>query len=134
MRNILICWHLPIRTASESNSSEHWTVKNKRHARQKGWINTLFKRAEGIVKLPCTVTLTRIAPRALDEHDNLRVSFKWIADAIASNLIPGKAAGRADDSKEITWQYKQERGNPHEYGIRIELVFEENFTENLSNL
>jgi hypothetical protein len=121
----LVYWELPIRTVSENNSSEHWAVKNKRHARQKRLIKLRFNKDKELIKLPCVVTLTRIAPRTLDAHDNLRSAFKWIVDAVADNLIPGQAAGRADDSTEITWEYKQQRGAPRKYSVRIEFDMNE---------
>lgn len=115
-------WQLPIKTASEGNSSEHWTKKAKRHKVQKFLIKQAYHRDRPAIYLPCTVVFTRIAPRALDCHDNLRMSLKWVADAVAECLIPGKAAGRADDSKEITWEYRQEKGQPREYAVRIEIM------------
>lgn len=117
-------WHLPLKTASEANSSEHWTKKAKRHKLQKMKVKAVLLSERPQITIPCAIRLTRIAPRELDAHDNLRVSMKYIADALAEYLIPGKAAGRADDCKEITWQYKQEKGNPREYGVRIEIIKE----------
>jgi len=58
----------------------------------------------------------------LDEHDNLRTSFKYIVDMIAQLLTGDKRAGRADSSKLISWQYSQERGKPKEYAIKIEII------------
>lgn len=115
-------WQLPIKTASEGNSSEHWTKKAKRHKIQKFLIKQAYHCDRPAIHLPCTVMLTRIAPRALDCHDNLRMGLKWVADAVSECLIPGKAVGRADDSKEITWQYAQEKGQPREYAVRIEIM------------
>ncbi|MEK6883385.1 MAG: hypothetical protein AABY22_27405 [Nanoarchaeota archaeon] len=54
------------------------------------------------------------------------MSFKWISDAIAEYIIPGKTVGRADDCKDIQWQFKQEKGNVREYAIRIEIMMEKN--------
>lgn len=117
-------WQLPIRTASEANSTEHWTKKSKRHAVQKGWVKWAFNKDWPTDSRTNVfhVVLTRIAPRALDNHDNLPLSFKWIADAIADCLIPGKAVGRADDSKCLTWEYRQEKGKTKEYAIKIEIM------------
>lgn len=114
-------WQLNIRTASESNSKEHWTVKAKRHRKQKSMIKKIFLSERPKVKPPCTVLLTRIAPGTLDAHDNLPISFKWIVDAIADYLCPGQLAGRADDNKLIEWKYSQKRGKPREYAIQIEI-------------
>jgi hypothetical protein len=119
----IINWQLPIKTASESNCSEHYHVKTKRHILQKRWVKTAFKKEKPKINLPCKITLTRIAPRSLDSHDNLPMSLKWVADAIAENIIPGKAAGRADDSKELTWEYRQKRGGPRQYAVVIEIEY-----------
>lgn len=103
-------WVLPIKTVSESNCAEHWTAKHKRHKMQRRQIRMAFLTKKMDMTLPCRVKLTRIAPRSLDAHDNLRMSLKWVVDAIADNLLPGKACGRADDSDQISWDYDQERG------------------------
>lgn len=117
-------WHLPIRTASEANSNEHWTKKAKRHRLQKHKIKAILLSERPPITIPCNVVLTRISPRELDEHDNLRSSMKYIVDAISEYLIPGKAVGRADDSKQITWEYKQEKGLVREYAVTIEISCE----------
>lgn len=114
-------WHFNIKTASEANSSEHWTVKAKRHKKQKLAIKKILIIDKPNIRLPCKVSLTRLAPRILDAHDNLAVSMKYIVDAIADYLCPGKAAGRADDSKQITWAYDQKKGQPKEYGVFIQI-------------
>ena len=124
-------WQLPIKTASESNCSEHYHVKGKRHALQKRWVTTAFKKERPTITLPCKITLTRIAPRSLDAHDNLPSSLKWVADAVAENIIPGKATGRADDSKELSWEYSQKKGKPRQYAVMIEIEYEENFMKSL---
>jgi hypothetical protein len=111
-----------LRTVSESNCSDFRFKKSKRHREQKNKVKIHLLQAKPVITLPCHVVLTRISPRKLDDHDNLRVSFKWIVDAVAEYLIPGKAAGRADDSKKITWDYKQERGIAHEHAVSIEIV------------
>ncbi len=72
--------------------------------------------------LPCFVKMVRIAPRELDEEENLRMSFKYIKDYIADFLIPGLARGRADGDKRIKWDYGQEKGKPKQYSIRIEIL------------
>ena len=46
--------------------------------------------------LPCVVTLTRVAPRLLDEHDNLRASLKACVDGISQRLaVKDPAQGAA---------------------------------------
>lgn len=115
--NKILEWHIPIRTVSEANCSEHWTKKNKRHHLQKDWIKLYFKKQKNIPSLPLTIKLTRLAKKTLDADDNLRMSFKWIKDYIADCLIPGLAPGQADDDKRLTWQYEQEIAKS--YGIII---------------
>lgn len=59
-----------------------------------------------------TVTLTRIAPRELDD-DNLRGATKSCRDGIADAL-------HIDDrDKRVTWCYAQRRGRVKEYGVEI---------------
>lgn len=112
-------WLLPIETVSEANLQQHWSKKHKRHKAQKIQIWCKFQKEKPSISLPCIVHLTRISPRFLDD-DNLRVAFKWIRDEIANNIIPGKAAGRADDDPRIEWQYSQEKG---EKSVRITFCF-----------
>ena len=106
---------IPLRTVSESNCAEHWSKKAKRHAMQKLVVKSACKAALHAGLLPCTVKLTRIG-RKLDD-DNLRGALKYVRDAVAELLVPGKAVGRADDDARITWEYSQEKGKP---AIRIE--------------
>lgn len=60
------------------------------------------------------ITLTRIAPRALDT-DNLASGLKAIRDGVADAL------GVDDGSSRIQWRYAQERGKPGEYAVRVEI-------------
>ena len=112
-------YHIPIKVLSESNVSEHWTKKAQRKKKQKKVISLFI--ANSRVTPPCHVRLTRIAPRDLDEHDNLRSAFKSIIDAISDRLIPGLAAGRADGDKRITWEFAQRKGSPKTYALEIQL-------------
>lgn len=61
----------------------------------------------------------------MDKEDNLPMSFKWVKDAIADILIPGKAAGRADDSCLLKWEFDQEKGKPKEKSMRVEIYARE---------
>lgn len=98
---------------------EHWRTKHKRHKFQKETIaDALSKQVKP--ELPCQIVLTRIAPRKLDEEDNLPMSMKWVKDAVADWLVPGLRAGRADDDKRLSWAFKQERGAVREYSLVIE--------------
>lgn len=118
------CWRLNLTIANEANSSEHWAVKARRHRQQKSRIRAAFLEDKPKIEIPCKCVLTRIAPRELDSHDNLRISLKWVVDAIAAELTGNHVPGRADENTGITWEYKQERGKVREYGLRIELIKE----------
>jgi len=116
---------IPLRIISESNKSEHWSKKSARHRKQKHMISLFLKPVISKISLPCHVQLTRIAPRMLDEHDNLRSSLKWVVDSIAGLLLPNLAEGRADDDKRISWSYNQERRGIREYGLKVVIIDQE---------
>ncbi len=99
---------IPLRTKSEMNIREHWSISSKRHAMQKLIVKSSCKAALHGGLLPCIVRMTRCG-RRLDD-DNLRGALKYVRDAIAELLVPGKAVGRADDDPGITWEYWQEKG------------------------
>lgn len=116
---------IPIETVSESNRKEHWTTSHKRHKKQKSIIHWLVGNfLLEFIQQEITIKLIRISSRRLDSDDNLPMAFKWIKDAVAEVLNPGKAPGRADDSKLIKWQYAQEKGEPKEKAIRLEIYKE----------
>ena len=127
-------WQLPIKTANEANSSEHWTKKAKRRKMQRWMIKAALRAEPLIVALPerrnddshfalckIRIVLSRIAPRNLDSHDNLPMAFKGIVDAISEELTGNYVAGRADDADWITWEYRQEKGKVRQYAVRIEI-------------
>lgn len=66
--------------------------------------------------------LVRIAPRMLDEDDNLREAFKTIKDAVSDKLLPGLQPGRADGDDRIMWLYGQKKGIPKYYAVEIGLI------------
>lgn len=113
---------IPLKIISEANTSEHWSKKSARHRKQKYMIDLFIRPEIHRVSLPCHVQLTRIAPRFLDEHDNLRSSLKWVVDAIADLLLPNLASGRADDDKRILWSYSQERRRIREYALKVVII------------
>ncbi len=108
---------LPIRTASEANLREHWARRAKRAREQRGLAALVCRAALALPSLPATITLTRIAPRRLDD-DNLTRSFKAVRDGIADWL-------RVDDgSPLLTWRYSQEVGAPRTYAVRVDVRVE----------
>ncbi len=125
-----IVWEIPLKTVSEANCSEHWTVSSKRHRQQQFFVRMLFHSLKDPVPLPCQITLIRLNSRPMDGQDNLPMSFKWIVDQISECIFPEKRKnyvkdgkvrqlkGRADSDPRITWKYAQEKGK---MGIRIEI-------------
>lgn len=128
-----IVWTLPLKTVSEANKKEHWTISSVRHRSQQYFVKRAFLRAGCVISLPCTIRMVRVSSRLLDTSDNLPMAFKWIKDQIADCILPeairtyrgkdGKLKplkGRTDDHPGLKWEYDQEKSG--EYGIRIEIT------------
>jgi hypothetical protein len=115
----IIEWTLPIITVSEANSRENWRKKHNRHKSQKTEISAYCRAECKNIELPCHVKLTRLSARFLDKDDNLPMAFKYIKDQIASELIPGKAAGRADDDSRLSWSFDQQKSKDNSIMIEI---------------
>ncbi len=108
-----------IRLFSEANISDHWSKKRNRRLFQQNYIAQRWY-TEGIdLKPPVSITLTRLAPRTLDD-DNLVTAFKSIRDRVASLLVPGLRPGRADNNPGIKWHYTQEKNKQYMVKITIE--------------
>ena len=108
-----------VETQSEANNREHWVLKAKRAAIQRREaheaMNAWFLGKPGRrVKYPCSITITRVSPRGLDD-DNLARSAKAIRDGLADSL-------RIDDrSPSVKWLYEQKRdGKLKAVQVRIE--------------
>lgn len=119
MKKLIAGARLPIRTYGETNMHQGW-VSRERHRKQKMLVHQSL-RVPALDRKPLLVVLTRIAPRRLDEHDTLAYSMKWIVDAVAEKLVPGKRVGQADSSKNISWEYAQVRGKVREYAVDIRI-------------
>jgi len=113
---------MPIKTVSEANSKLNWRASMKRHKSQKNATVAFLWPKLAIIRLPCHIKMTRIAPRALDAEDNLPMAFKWIKDAICDMIKPGLKPGRADDDKRFSFEYAQRREGVKEYAIEIEIT------------
>ena len=109
-------FELPIRTKTENNNDEHWRKRWRRAKYQRDTVHQylVFLRQQRFkVWLPLTVTMIRVAPRQLDDIDNLSSAMKHIRDGIADFL-------EIDDRTPLVqWHYAQTRGRPKYYGIRI---------------
>lgn len=98
---------LPLRIESVANRREHWSVRARRTKAHR-----MAALAVPAHPLPCVVTLTRIAPRKLDD-DNLASGFKALRDGIADRL------GVDDGDARVRFVYRQERGKRKEYAARV---------------
>ena len=106
-----VTYTLPLRLVSAPNVREHWATRARRVKAERGavaWVLGNHPRPS----LPVVVTLTRIAPRSLDD-DNLRGAFKAPRDQVAKWLSVDDADPR------VTWAYGQRRGRAKEYGVEI---------------
>lgn len=104
---------VPVRTVSETNQREHWAMRHHRRAVQRSLVRMVLGAGCTRPAFPCVVTLTRIAPRSLDD-DNLRGALKAVRDGVADWL------GVDDADPRIEWRYDQRRGRPREHAVRID--------------
>jgi len=105
---------IPLRLPSCANLREHWTAKARRVKAQRTAVR-VYIGGKPRPPLPVVVTLTRIAPRALDD-DNLASAFKACRDEVATWL------GFADNNPGIVWQYAQRKVGAKVYGIEIRVT------------
>jgi hypothetical protein len=111
-----------LRLVSESNLRGHWRTHHARHKAQRAdtywWLRHVCPVPPA---LPITITITRVAPRPLDGHDNLAVSAKSCVDGIADWL--DNAPGRGQDRRNgLVWVYKQRRGGVRQYAVEITIA------------
>ena len=104
-----------MKIVSVANMRLHWAVKAKlvKSQRQKAF-NALASVAAPL-PLPCTIVLTRVAPRALD-GDNLQSAFKAVRDGVADWL------GVDDGDQRLDWQYRQRSAGVKVYRVEIEVI------------
>lgn len=116
---------LPIRISSEANraGSEHWRTTASRAKDQRGFVRLALgarlaemrKVIAGGWRGPLRVTMTRLAPRALDS-DNVVIAHKHVRDGIADVL------GVNDRVPWIEWIGTQEKSATYAERIRIEAI------------
>lgn len=108
-------YHFDIKTVSEANQREHWTVKRRRKIQQQTACRYLWRYQRGTVTLPAVVTFKRFSCKELDT-DNLAGAFKHVQDALAKEI------GIDDGSPLIEWRYTQERipRRKHWFTVRID--------------
>ncbi len=99
---------VPMKTVSEANLSEHWSKKYKRSQIQQWSVKCFLKNSlyDKNVQLPLKILMIRRGKRKMD-FDNLTISLKHVRDAIAHYLLPGFAAGMADNDPRLSFEYGQ---------------------------
>ena len=108
---------IPVRTVSEANTHTHWRERARRAKTQRLVARSVILgvMSRGTLDaLPLVVTITRVAPRALDD-DNLASSQKAIRDGIADAL------GIDDRDPRVSWRYAQRRGDPKKYFVEVSI-------------
>ena len=98
-----------------SSWTDSWRTRPARNTSHRAATWFALKGAKIAPVLPCVVTLTRIAPRRLDVHDNLAGGFRSCVDAIADWL------GVDDADPRVSWRYEQAKGKPKQYAARVRI-------------
>lgn len=114
---------VPLRTRSAPNLREHWASRARRVRDERRIVAWCLQSPGRRVppqerRLPCVVTLTRIAPRALDD-DNLRGALKATRDEVAAWLLVD------DRDPRVTWTYAERRGAVREYAVEVSVAWPE---------
>jgi hypothetical protein len=113
-----------LRLQSESNLRGHWRKHHARHKAQRADTYWWLRHWVPVPPvLPLTITITRIAPHALDD-DNLAASGKHVRDGIADWL--DNAPGRGQDRRNgLVWRYAQRKGGVRQYAVEITIALGE---------
>lgn len=114
----MISVRLPIKLVSEANAHEFWRARQRRAKAQRTIARMALRvQCSGFLEWAgnATVTITRIAPRSLDD-DNLAGSAKHVRDGVADAL------GINDRDPRVAWRYAQARGLPKDYAVQIEVT------------
>lgn len=116
---------IPLKVTSAANAWEHWRARVNRQKRERtaieaAWLAAGHVQTAGVAYTlgqrgrRVAVTLTRIAPRMLDDDNNV-TGFKHIRDVVAGCM------GVDDRDPRVEWRYSQERGKPKEYAVRVRI-------------
>jgi hypothetical protein len=111
---------VPIQTVSEMNRRDHWAKRHRRARDQKDLVTLMLRTAKFDRKrlvAPFVVKMTRLAPGAIKDSDNLAAATKAARDAIAAFL--GVDDADLLGTGQVRWIVAQERGKA--YGLRIEI-------------
>ena len=118
-----IFFFLPLKTTNPLNGSQGFSrgaamgaaKRRKAQRSTSALVCGAHLKASPYHRLPCAVTITRIAPsNGLDPHDALPASLKGVIDGVADAL------GLSNDrDPRVTWRFAQRRGKPREYAVEI---------------
>ena len=106
---------MPVKIVSVANLRLHWAVKAKLAKSHRSKAFSALASVAAPPAPPCTLVLTRVAPRALD-GDNLQSAFKAVRDGVADWL------GVDDGHQQLDWQYKQRKDGSKVYAVEIEVI------------
>ncbi len=106
---------VPIRIESTPNLREHFHTRARRTREHRTAAYYALRAAKASHALPCVITITRIAPRSLDD-DNAISGAKGVRDGIADWLDV------KDNDPRVTWKYAQRRGPPKHYACEVEIA------------
>lgn len=110
-----------MRLGAALNARVHWSRRAARAKKERAVVAVVLRSHWTpdieTASPPTTCTLTRIAPRMLDD-DNLQGAFKSIRDEVASFF------GVNDGPRgPISWRYEQHKGEPKQYAVQIALTW-----------
>lgn len=105
---------VPIRIESVANLREHYHARARRAREHLSATWYALRAAKAPHSVPCTVTITRVAPRKLDD-DNAISGMKACRDGVALWL------GVDDGDERITWRYAQRQGGVREYAAEVRI-------------
>lgn len=109
-----------LKLVSLTNQREHWRTRARRAKSQRHigelTVKAALRSSGEVLRFPVTVTITRIAPRVLDD-DNLAGAAKSVRDGVADAL------GVDDRDPRVRWAVAQRKGKPREYGAEVVLSF-----------
>lgn len=112
--DVLNFW-IPIRTVSALNAREHWRARHRRVKAERVAVALCLRDLPALgADQSARVTLTRIAPRLLDGHDNLASACKAAVDEITDRL-----GCTSDRDGRLAWAYGQRRGKVREYALQV---------------
>ncbi len=109
----LMMKQFPLQLGRGGNDRKHWRAADRQKKAEKEAVAWMFRGAMRPPVFPCVVTITRIAPSAGLDDDNLSGACKYIRDGVAEWI-------GVDDKKtdKVRYQYAQERG---QWAVRVRI-------------